>query len=169
MKLCKNGDLDGLIQLEKEYGIDKIINHPSKNGLTPFITATIYGHLNIVKHLVEIGYQFNASHTNLEVLYSVVFNQCNLNKDSLIEVLTYLINELGFDINERDILGNTLLHYAILKNKAETANMLLDIGINKYCQNQYSECAFDLAPNDEILEQIYHKHIVEYIEYMDTI
>ena len=169
-ELCKTGDLDGLIQLEKKLDINKIINHTNKYGWTPFITATIYGHLNIVKYFVANGCNINVLQNNSNVLYHVVLNQGNkLNKKQLYEILNYLINELNNNINQRDTRGNTLLHYAIINNKVDSANILLDMGINKYCQNQYTDVAFDLAPNDEILERIHNKYVKDYLEYIATI
>jgi ankyrin repeat protein len=177
IELCKIGDLNGLIQLEKELGMrfnellhsDNIIDNINYTEQSPIFTALINGHLNIVKYFVSKGYNINVLQNNSNILYRVIFNENKLNKEQLFEILNYLINYLHFDINKRDICGNTLLHFAILNNKINSTNILLDMGINKYYQNQYSEVAFDLAPNDEILEQIDNKHITEYLEYVTTI
>jgi len=170
-ELCKIGDLNGLIKLDKELGLrikDNIINNTNKYEQTLFFIATTNGHLHIIKYFISNGY--NLLNNSSNILKQIILNKENkLNEEKIFELLNYLINELNIDINNRDTCGNTLLHYAILHNKINSANVLLDMGINKYYLNQNSEVAFDLAPNDEVLERIHYKYVTEYLEYITTI
>jgi len=165
IELCKIGDLEGIIQLEKELDIyiNDIYNENIENYVnkTPFVIALIHGHLHIVKYFISSGYNTDLLH-NSNIIHDVISNENNLNKEQLIAIFNYLINELHIDINKRDMIGNTFLHYAITHNKIISANILLNMGINKYNQNQYSEVAFDLATND-LLEQINNKYVEDYL------
>ena len=162
--LCKTGNLEGIQQLEEEFGIDNIINHTNKYGWSPFITAAIYGHLNIVKYLVANGCNIHVKQNNANIMTHIIFNKGDkLNKNQLREMIYYIIHELNFDINRRDVYGNTYLHYALANDKIDSANILLEMGINKYLQNQYNDFAFDLVSN-KVLEKIPNEYTKEYLQ-----
>lgn len=59
------------------------------------------------------------------------------------EVIKTLLNSKN--INNRDALGNTVLHYAAIKANADTIKTLLDLGALKNVKNSEDETPYDIA------------------------
>lgn len=73
-------------------------------------------------------------------------------------MIEYLVNELGFDINKRNLFGGSYLHKAVeRRGNIDVCICLLDLGIDKNIKDNVgrtaSECAFEYdggAPDVEV-------------------
>lgn len=163
MKLAQaiiNGRLDDVRSCIKK----KIVGVDDNNntlGFTPLHTATVSGHLDIVKYLVleakasvdmidlkqntPLFYAFPETRRNI-LHFLVREGKANVNfqdkdKSGLLhlaaekgdkELVAFLINEAKADLKIQDIRGNTALHYAAGFGKLEVLALLLK---NKECLN----------------------------------
>jgi len=90
----------------------KIVNFDLTNskGWNAIVIATYYGHLEIVKKLVELGADVNTKSTNGTTLLMYAVSYYQRSKDS--DLFKYLL-ELGSDTLSADKYGKTLEQYVI--------------------------------------------------------
>ena len=101
--------------------------------------AIMYHHNRIAKWLWE-----NYEDQNFELPYCVY----RMNT----EMLLYFLNEQNRDINERDVLKATCLHYSSQQDDLWLTIYLLLKGINPYIRNKYYKTALDYAETKEMSE-----------------
>lgn len=117
MEACRIGDLGTVYKI---CSVKEHINQVGKNGWTPLIVATYFGHYNIVQELLTIGgniYAVNYNGTNL-LMYA---------KDAYIKYaddrLFKLFYKLGLSLEAEDYEGHDLKYYC----KSEGIEMIGDI------------------------------------------
>ena len=47
-----------------------------------------------------------------------------------------ILLQRGLDVNEKNYLGNTAMHYAIMNNFIKTIDLLISYGVNENIQNK---------------------------------
>ena len=135
--------------------------HRGRFNLPAFASAILCGHLELGKYLYEA-----CDEVDINALYSISQNRGGgNNKCSLLHLLasrsgmktfipiennplTYIISING-DINVRDGFGNTALHLAAKANNKETAQSLIDLGIDLSIKNDNA-----LTARDELIERL---------------
>ena len=76
-------------------------------------------------------------------------------------VVRWLLNELLFDVNEKNCYGNTALHVAVIHNQMECAILLLDQG-SRLSENKHFNTPLDHAKKEgkkemqKLLESHFH-------------
>ena len=137
------------------------INAKDKNGNTALMLASSYGHLEIVKLLVESGADINAKNNDGDNSLMSFFNSPirysphSYSGEAAIAVkyegVKYLL-ENGADINSKDKYGNTALMLASEFGRLEIVKLLVENGANINIKNKKCKTALDLAWKEEIKE-----------------
>ena len=137
------------------------INAKDKNGNTALMLASSYGHLEIVKLLVESGADINAKNNDGDNSLMSFFNSpirysphSYLGEAAIAvkyEGVKYLL-ENGADINSKDKYGNTALMRASEFGRLEIVKFLVENGANINIKNKKCKTALDLAWKEEIKE-----------------
>ena len=94
---------------------------PDKDGNTPVHIASMYGYIEAVKTLAELGADLDAENKidGDTPLISAVYHGYR-------EVLEYLV-EQGVEVNKRDNHGNTALYWTTWVNDRHNVKVLKDI------------------------------------------
>lgn len=117
------GDNRKIIDFLLKRGHD--VNEKSINGMTPFLTACLYGDIETVKLLRSRGAQPNAN----------VDDGCNgfylavLNDD--LDIISFLLQEIPDKINERTNQGETALDLATTRGSRAIIQLLMSHGAVK--------------------------------------
>lgn len=130
MIACKMGKLD-FIRLLLRFDAD--INKTNNYGETALHMAMLNGNLDIIKLLINEKSNTKAiteSHKSI-AHYAV--------KSGRLAVLRYIVEKCDSDINERDGLGNTLLHYAASINNFDIIQYLLKMNASLHIRNNQGE------------------------------
>ena len=147
VKNGKKEEVEGLIS----KGAD--VNSKNKNNLTPLQVAILKNNVEMVEFLVDHGANINekdpdrggtpldlASNLHREEIINFLKSNEAMTCDELkifslfeaaqngnIETLKKLISR-GADINRKDRLGNTALHYAVVSDNFEIVKYLIEAG-----------------------------------------
>jgi ankyrin repeat protein len=118
---CKFGDLNTVKEIFKS-GNDKDIYEKTNHGSNGFMKACIYGHLNIVKYLVEINYNIHEKDNDgmNGFMGACVFGHLNIVK--------YLV-EMNYNIHEKDNNSKNGLIHALERKNYDIVICLLEHGI----------------------------------------
>ncbi|EDW80634.1 uncharacterized protein Dwil_GK11460 [Drosophila willistoni] len=133
--------------------------------VTPLWAAVVSGRLAMVKYLVRIGCDINATSdsgstpvrsacymTHVDIVKFLVENGADIKKPNInggtclinsvqsVQLCLYLVKK-GADINARDIQDKTALHYAIQEHRLDTTRMLIEQGADPYAQSRYGDDA----------------------------
>ncbi|KAH8325255.1 hypothetical protein KR074_008057 [Drosophila pseudoananassae] len=137
--------------------------------VTPLWAAVVSGKLSMVKYLVRIGCDINATSdsgstpvrsacymTHVDIVKFLVENgadikrpninggTCLINSVQSVQLCLYLVRK-GADINARDIQDKTALHYAIQEHRLDTTRMLIEQGADPYAKSRYGDDALRTA------------------------
>lgn len=109
-----------------------IVNEKDCCGNTPFLEAVMGGSIIVCKLLLEKG--ASACATN-----SLGFGALHLavNADNPHEMVGFLVNNLGFDVNAVSKLGLTPLHCAARANNRCSYDLLVSLGANKTLKDTF--------------------------------
>jgi len=146
--LAKQGDVLGTeIMFERGHYIDL----KNEIGKTPLHIAAFFGHIDIVRFLVENGADINKEieSSGQTALYMAVLQ-------NHYQIIRYLIKNGAF-VNVTDkITGKTLLHIAAKKGDVQMTGILISAKINVLINNKRGMTARDIAAmnNNKILEKI---------------
>ena len=124
------------------------INSKCLSGETSLHLAVNLRLTNIALLLIESGININIQDYNHE--FNVLHYVTTINQ---IQILKILLDK-NININAQDVFGNTPLHYAVLFNDNELAQLLIDNGSNKDIKNndgEYVETDKDELRNIKIL------------------
>ena len=100
-----------------------------------------------VKALREAGFDFRKKQPDNSTIWHLAIAKNNLG-------LLKKVEDFGADINAKDNQGNTVLHYAAMKSSnAETLKFLVANGANIKSTTEFGETAYDLAKENELLNQ----------------
>ncbi|KAH8340713.1 hypothetical protein KR059_005100 [Drosophila kikkawai] len=137
--------------------------------VSPLWAAVVSGKLSMVKYLVRIGCDINATSdsgstpvrsacymTHVDIVKFLVENgadikrpninggTCLINSVQSVQLCLYLVRK-GADINARDIQDKTALHYAIQEHRLDTTRMLIEQGADPYAKSRYGDDALRTA------------------------
>jgi Fem-1 family protein b len=113
-----------LVQLLVKYGAN--VNHTTKTNSTPLRGACYNGNVDMTRFLIKHGAAINIAKENNEtnLMVSVWHNH--------IATATYLLDELGCDVNECDNTGYSSLYYAVHRGSLELVKLLLERGARNF-------------------------------------
>ena len=142
---------------------------PTRHLVTPLWCAAASNQLGVVKRLIELGADINASSdtgispvlaacmlTNIDMVKFLVEHgsdiqkpnnngsTCLVNSVQSVELCQLIIHH-GADVNAQDISGDLALHHAIYRGRQETMQLLLDHGSDPYIKNKSGDDAFQTA------------------------
>lgn len=120
---CKKGFNEIVsLYIRSKVQIDFVTSNKS-GELTPLMMAAQYGHLNVVKNLIENGANINIyDKKNRNALtYAVINGHSN--------IVAYFL-KLGANPSGKDIFGNNLFHYALAYGWFLCYKLLLKTNIN---------------------------------------
>jgi ankyrin repeat protein len=127
--------------LVKDKGID--IDVRDENGMSPLIYAAFFGHEGVVKELLALGADLNASGSNgVTVLLAALQDAAHAN-------IARLLIDSGADVNAADGQGLTPLMTAIYAGSLEMTLYLLEKGADINFKNSKGWTALDLAKQKE--------------------
>jgi ankyrin repeat protein len=135
--LAREGDL---LSAEVVFDVGGAIDQPNDEGRRPLHEAAFFGHIDMVRFLLECGAEINApilpfGHTALYLAaqqshYDVV--QCLISSGARLDVADRL-------------MGTSLLHIAAAKNDMRLAGILIAAGVNVFHENLKGLTARDTA------------------------
>ncbi len=103
----------------------------------------IDNNMNEILEIKSKGYDFNfTDQSGANVLHYAAMHNVSL------EIVKILI-ELVSDLNQKDKLGYTALHYASFRGYLEIAKILIDFGANYHLKNDKGHKPLVLAMNNE--------------------
>ena len=158
LNVCKSHE-ENIGEVQRLIGLGANINAVTPSGRTPLMFATGYGHINIVRFLLENGANVNAKDT-FKGWTVLMFSTILTNEE--FEIAKLLI-ENGADVNEStNYSGETVLiiackrcHFNIVRLLIETPNIDLDITDNNgytalyYARRSCGPMIVDLFPNQD--------------------
>lgn len=109
-------------------------NAIDKFNLTPVFIAEKNGHFPVLKFLVDAGCDVSVKNSQGKSLLMLC---CG--KKSSSQLIKFLVNEKGCDVNAVDNDGNSALHIAIENFQLETAKVLIQLGANLQIRNGLGE------------------------------
>ena len=117
------------------------INQKNSKGYNALLYAAFRGNLEIFKKLVELGAEDNVSNlSGINALHlAAQGNHPN--------IIVYLIEKCGFDINSKDFNGSTALHWGINMNSREAVDFLVYYNIDINIKDNDGETALSIAKN----------------------
>lgn len=123
-----------IFELIQENQLD--INYRDKNGRNALFWAIHTINTDAIKKLLELGIDLNVTN-NLSALNYAVY------KDS-VKVIKCLKN-CGLDLNETDDVNSTPIIYAVLYNKLNSINYLINNDADIFHEDFLGNSAFSLA------------------------
>lgn len=119
MELLKNENID----INSKLGIEVSIDGWYLGGATPLILASYLGYADIVNALIEKDVDIKAK-DDVDGCMAIHLAAAN-GKNEVIEIL---LDVDASNINDVDNKGNTPLHWASMKDRADTVALLIDNG-----------------------------------------
>ena len=144
-KIIKNGNHNEISKIVNEALVN--INTRDKEGYLPIASAVEHGDVDIVKYLVQQGANYDIEDIVIYAVYS----------DS-IEMVKYVVEELGGKLDVEDDYGNYPIHIATYINNFDIVKYLIDEkGIDVNMKTiKYETPIFDAVRYEE-------EDIVEYL------
>ena len=117
------------------------LNKKNSKGYNAILYSAFRGNLEIFKKLMELGAEINVCNsTGLNALHlAVQGNHPN--------IIVYLIEKCGFDINTKDINGNNALHWGITMNCRQAVDYLDYYNIDINAKDKDGETPLGIAYN----------------------
>lgn len=119
MELLKNENID----VNSKLGIEVSIDGWYLGGATPLILASYLGYTDIVNALIEKGVDVKAK-DDVDGCMAIHLAAANGKND----VINILLDVDASNINDVDNRGNTPLHWASMKDRADTVLLLIENG-----------------------------------------
>lgn len=140
-----------------EKVLEIVEEHPELASIEDASNSTLLIHLagyeasaDVLKLLIEIGADINhVSKHDDSALINAIEGGSNYGLTTIPELRVIL--DAGADVAIYDCRGNTALHWAILENRLQHAELLLNYGANPYQLNKdiKPENAFEIAQENE--------------------
>jgi ankyrin repeat protein len=115
------------------------VNLESKEGNTPFLYACFRGNIDLIQNLIENS--ANHLHTNNQGL-NCLHVAAQGNKP---ESLLFMVEKYGLDINSRDSVNSTPLHWACYTGSQDVVNYILALNPQIDIQDKEGFSALHLA------------------------
>jgi ankyrin repeat protein len=127
LRACMQGNLKVVKRNVEDKGVS--VNYCNVDGATMLMSASYYGHLQVVMFLIEKGADPNLqTGTGGTALHFAIFPH-NGNVMDTIEVMQCLIDN-GADIDASELIGSSPLLLASGKPNASVVQLLVDNGAN---------------------------------------
>jgi len=130
---------DNFILVRKDY-----------NGYNPVIWAIMYNKIDVLKVMSNYFISLNLKDdNNLTPLHWA----CKLNNFAALKIFLNF-----YDINAKDIFGNTPLHYSVMNQNLIITNYLLSKGASPYITNISNLSPIDLSKDNKKISQLFNKY-----------
>ena len=115
------------------------INQKNKKGYNALLYSAFRGNLEIFNKLMESGADISITNASgLNVLHLA-------SQGNYPNMIVYLIDKYGLDINSKDNKGNTALHWAVYMNSKQVVDYLVYYNIDTNLRDNDGDTAFDIA------------------------
>lgn len=129
---------DNFILVRKDY-----------NGYNPVIWAIMYNKIDVLRVMSNYFISLNLrDDNNLTPLHWA----CKLNNFAALKIFLNF-----YDINAKDIFGNTPLHYSVMNQNLIITNYLLSKGASPYITNISNLSPIDLSKGNEKILHLFNK------------
>ena len=115
-------------------------NRQNQKGVTPLQIASAYGHVEIVRTLLNLP-TIQINQGNLQGLTPLHWASIH----NRVDALELLLKDSRIDINKQDNQGNTPLHRAVNQSNKQAVSMLLAHGADFYIKNKHNDTAAYLS------------------------
>jgi hypothetical protein len=112
------------------------LNMVDSQGKTPLRVAVDLEAWETARYLIDSGADLFNTASDGESAATIILSKGP-------SVIKQLLNTNN--INKKDTMGNTVLHYAAIKGKEDTIKTLLDLGAIKNIKNNEDETPYDIA------------------------
>ena len=119
------------------------INQKNGKGYNALLYSAFRGNLEIFNKLMENG--ANISTTNSSGLNALHLAA----QGNFPNIIVFLIEKYGFDINSKDNKGNTALHWAVYSNSRQTVDYLIYYNIDISLRDNDDDTALQIAMRKE--------------------
>ena len=141
IEACRRGDLASVIKLVEEgHSVDGVYSGQSMYAWTPLMEASIAGHSNIVKYLLEQNAIMNAR----DSYGKSALHHAHVGKNGSLDIVNMLISK-GADIEAEDRGGWTPLMIAAVKRQHSLVELLISSGASLDKKNRKGHTAFHYA------------------------
>jgi uncharacterized protein len=145
------GETDTLIQLAEKQPDQ--INAYSPDGFTPLGLATFFGHIDLVKLLIEKGANPNIAANN-PFKVTPLHSACAISNYDIAEMLI----KNGAEVNARQMQGVTPLHSAAHNGQPRLAKLLIDNGADVNSKTDTGQTPLFMAKEKK------YKAVIELLE-----
>ncbi|ORX42663.1 ankyrin [Piromyces finnis] len=141
--------------LIEDIGLD--INIQNKDGCTPLHYACEQGNENIVKYLIEKGADTSIKNNNGRISLHCT---CKAKRES-VNIVKYLIEKRGLNINIKDNYRFTPIHYACYKGNENIVKYLIKNGVDPKIKNEDGRISLHFACGAEKENVNLVKYLIE--------
>jgi hypothetical protein len=147
-ELIMKNDLKSIRKILEEDNF--ILVRKDYNGYNPVIWAIMYNKIDVLKVMSNYFISLNLKDdNNLTPLHWA----CKLNNFAALKILLNF-----YDINAKDIFGNTPLHYSVMNQNLIITNYLLSKGASPYITNISNLSPIDLSKDNKKISQLFNKY-----------
>jgi ankyrin repeat protein len=105
------------------HSFNSFINSKSKEGFTPILLAAYKGNIEIIKLLIEHGADYLITNkSGLSILHMAA-------QGNQPAVIVFFKEKYNKDLNEKDNVGSTVLHWSCYSESLDVLNLLLSYNI----------------------------------------
>eukprot|EP01080_Neovahlkampfia_damariscottae_P009093 gene9093-1188_t len=115
-----------------KYSKERIINVTDPNGRRAIHIATYYGHISLLKLLIESGVQPSLTELNFGQTCLHIASACGHS-----DILEFILSNNLINVDVEDADAWTSLHVAVRKNRATCIKILLKYGANMHISTGY--------------------------------
>jgi uncharacterized protein len=142
------------------------INHTIGDGFSLLHVAAMFGHTNLVTHLIGRNALLNVNAENAS--RSTPLHLAAAFRDEVVaERIVRELVEFGAELNSHDANGQTPLHHAVARGSKLLARTLIELGADPHLKDGQARSAMDLAKDlvdgaediREVLRLAHHRSV----------